>query len=75
MNKVLLIFLFCGLSVLAEQTVRNYKLTVRASEINPEATEYPKISYTFTDMKGKVMDLQHAAVDVRCLLAGSLSSG
>ena len=72
MNKVLLIFLFCGLSLLAEQAAEHYKFSVRASGINPEATEYSKINYTFTDTKGKVMDLQHAAVDVRVPSRGQL---
>ena len=43
-----------------------------ASEINPNANEYPEIGFTFTDKSGKVTDLQHAAVDTRVPSQGKL---
>ena len=44
---------------------RRHDLSVRASEMNPRAKEHAKINFTFTDKKGKVVDLQHAVVDTR----------
>ncbi|MCP4846541.1 MAG: hypothetical protein GY899_01170 [Verrucomicrobiaceae bacterium] len=54
------------------QSGRHYELSVRASRINPEAGEHPKINYTFTDKNGKITDLQHAAVDTRVVSRGQL---
>ena len=39
------------------------ELSVRAREINPDAKEYPEINYTFTKVKDKYQDMQHAIVD------------
>lgn len=72
MNKTIFVLFFYVLPIFAEQTVRHYKLTVRASEINPRAKEYPKINYTFSDTHGKITDLQHGAVDVRVPSRGQL---
>ena len=47
------------------QAAKLYELSVRASEINPLAQEYPEINYTFAEVKGKHQDLQHAIVDTR----------
>ena len=47
------------------QAAKLYELSVRASEINPLAQEYPEINYTFAEIKGKHQDLQHAIVDTR----------
>ena len=41
------------------------ELSVRASEINPDASEHPEINYTFAKAKGKFQDMQHAIVDTR----------
>ena len=47
------------------QAAKLYELSVRASEINPLAQEYPEINYTFAEIKGKHQDLQHARADTR----------
>jgi len=39
------------------------ELSVRAREINPDAKEHPAINYTFTKVKDKYQDMQHAIVD------------
>ncbi|MDA7597874.1 hypothetical protein N8813_02990 [bacterium] len=49
-----------------------YELSVRASEINPEAKEHPEIGYVFADQKGKPADLQYGAVDTRVKSEGKL---
>jgi hypothetical protein len=43
------------------------ELSVRAREINPDAKEYPAINYTFTKVKDKYQDMQHAIVDTSVL--------
>ena len=72
---VLALFACVGASVpepLRDTAGRHHELSVRASRINPEAGEHPKVNYTFTDKKGKITDLQHAAVDTRVLSRGQL---
>lgn len=39
------------------------ELSVRAREINPDTKEHPDINYTFTKVKDKYQDMQHAIVD------------
>jgi len=48
------------------------ELSVRASEINPNARDHPKIRFIFKDEKGKVLDLQHAVVDASVPARGRL---
>lgn len=63
-----------GLASLANGQVPSQlqELSVRASEINPNAREHPKIRFTFKDEKGKVLDLQHAVVDATVPARGRL---
>ena len=49
-----------------------HNLQARASEINPDAKEYPEIAYVFADKKGKPKDVQHAVVDTRVPSRGQL---
>jgi len=60
-----LLFLIGVISSLSGIEERNGKveLSVRAREINPDAKEYPEINYTFTKVKDKYQDMQHAIVD------------
>lgn len=44
----------------------------RASEIDSRAQEHPEINFVFADAKGKIKDLQHAAVDTRVEPRGKL---
>ena len=46
-----------------EEREGKVELSVRAREINPDAKEYPAINYTFTKVKDKYQDMQHAIVD------------
>ncbi len=48
------------------------ELSVRASEINPQAKEHPEIGFTFKDAKGKAQDLQYAVVDTSAPSRGQL---
>lgn len=47
-------------------------LSVRASQINPNAKEHPELDFVFQDAKGKPQDLQHAVVDTRVPARGQL---
>jgi len=69
----ILIFLI-GLATLAigQGPSQLQELSVRASEINPNAREHPKIRFIFKDEKGKVLDLQHAVVDASVPARGQL---
>lgn len=60
-----------GDSALSPQPQR-YNLAKRASEIDPRAQEHPEIDFRFTDKQGKVLDLEHAAVDTRVKPQGKL---
>lgn len=51
---------------------QRYNLTRRASQIDSRAREHPEIDFVFADKKGKVRDLQHAAVDTRVSPRGKL---
>ena len=51
---------------------KQHELSVRASEINPQAQEHPEIRFTFKDDKGKVLELQHAVVDTSVPARGRL---
>jgi hypothetical protein len=46
-----------------EEREGKVELSVRAREINPGAKEHPEINYTFTKVKDKYQDMQHAIVD------------
>ena len=50
-----------------EEREGKVELSVRAREINPDAKEYPEINYTFTKVKDKYQDMQHAIVDTSVL--------
>lgn len=50
---------------------REYKLTARASELDPRAKEHPEIDFVF-EKDGKVQDLQHAIVNTRVKPRGKL---
>ena len=50
---------------------QEYKLTARASEIDPRTKEHPEIDFVF-EAKGKVQDLEHAVVDTRVKPRGKL---
>ncbi len=56
----------------ADTLPKRYDLSIRASEIDPQAREHPEINFTFTDKSGKVMDLEHATVDTRVISRGKL---
>ena len=72
MRKILFFALIMALPCLAQPSLSRHTFSVRASKINPEAKEHPSIHYTFTDKQGKVVDLQHAAVDMRVESRGKL---
>ncbi|HAW30165.1 MAG TPA: hypothetical protein DCY03_18920, partial [Planctomycetaceae bacterium] len=62
----------------AERTLRyrdrkpqEYKLTARASKIDPRTKEHPEIDYVF-EAKGKPQDVEHAVVDTRVKPRGKL---
>ena len=59
--------LLLGVCFVAQAKEKNklYELSVRASKINPQAKEHPKLNFTFAEVKGKNQDLQHAIVDTR----------
>lgn len=44
----------------------------RASEVDPQAKEYPEIDFVFTDAKGKPADMQHAVPPVSAKSRGKL---
>lgn len=50
---------------------QRYKLSARASEIDPRTQEYPKIDFVF-NLKGKVSDMENALVDTRVKPRGKL---
>ena len=60
-----LLFLIGVISSLSgtEEREGKVELSVRAREINPDAKEHPAINYTFTKVKDKYQDMQHAIVD------------
>ncbi len=77
---LVLLSLVSGNSLLAEETrllrysdsnPQEYKLTARASEIDPRAKEHPEIGFVF-NAGGKVQDLEHAVVDTRVKPRGKL---
>ncbi|TWT31668.1 SGNH/GDSL hydrolase family protein [Blastopirellula retiformator] len=57
---------------LQENLPQVYKLSKRASELDPAAAEHPEIGFVFADAKGKPQDLQHAIVDTRKPQKGQL---
>ena len=65
--RLLASFLLPGVCLVAQAKEENklYELSVRASKINPQAKEHPKLNFTFAEVKGKNQDLQHALVDTR----------
>ena len=58
-------FLVLAIITFGKTPGKLHELSVRASEINPQAQEHPEIRFTFKDAKGKVVDLQNAVVDTR----------
>jgi hypothetical protein len=46
--------------------------SVRASEINPRAQQYPELGFVFADADGKPQDLQHAVVNLDIASRGEL---
>ena len=38
----------------AKEENKLYELSVRASKINPQAKEHPKLNFTFAEVKGKI---------------------
>lgn len=50
---------------------RRYKLSARASEIDPRAKQHPEIDFVLTK-DGKPQDVQHASVDTTVLSQGRL---
>ena len=46
-----------------EEREGKVELSVRAKEINRHAKEHSEINYTFTKVKDKYQDMQHAIVD------------
>lgn len=50
---------------------QEYKLTARASEIDPRTKEHPEIDFIFKS-KNKIQDLEHACVDTRVKPRGKL---
>lgn len=52
---------------------QRYDITKRASEIDPRTKEHPELKFFFQDPKtGKVLDIEHAAVDTRVAPQGKL---
>ncbi|UUO08536.1 SGNH/GDSL hydrolase family protein [Blastopirellula sp. J2-11] len=51
---------------------QKFHLSVRASEINPDAQAHPELGFIFQDDKGKPQDVQHAMVDTRAAQRGKL---
>lgn len=51
---------------------RRHDLQARASEIDPQANEYPEIGFVFANDEGKPMDFQHAVVDTGVPSRGQL---
>ncbi len=66
------LFVFAVSAKAQDPQGERFELSVRASEINPEAKEHPEIGYVFADKKGKPADLQYAAVDTRVKPEGKL---
>jgi hypothetical protein len=62
LNFCFLLGVICLLSGIEEQEGK-VELSVRASAINPDTKEHPEINYTFTKVKDKYQDMQHAIVD------------
>jgi len=54
-----------------DRNSQEYKLTARASEIDPRAKEHPEIDFVF-EKAGKTQDLEHAVVDTRVKPRGKL---
>lgn len=52
---------------------KRYDLTRRASQIDPRAREHSESDFLFAAKQGKILDLQHAAVDTRVPPRGKLS--
>lgn len=51
---------------------RHYKLTARASELDPRVKSHPDIDFLITTKDGKPADIQQAAVDTRVAPRGKL---
>jgi len=66
------LYLFALVSLLISPALAEVKtFSVRASEINPEAKEYPEIDFVF-EKGGKPQDMQYAAVDPEVKPRGEL---
>lgn len=55
----------------SDRKPQEYKLSARASEIDPRAKEHPEIDFVF-EKDGKVQDLEHAVVNTRVKPRGKL---
>lgn len=51
---------------------RRYRLTARASELDPRVQAHPEIDFLIDSADGSAADLQHAAVDTRVAPRGKL---
>ncbi len=51
---------------------QHYKLTVRASEVDPRVKAHPEIGFLIDTADGKPADIQHASVDTRVAPRGKL---
>lgn len=67
--KTLLILLMFAMPLVAEG--KKFKITARASEIDPRTKEYPEIGFVFSEM-GKVTDRQLAMTDTAVPSTGRL---
>lgn len=65
-----LIFLLAAPLLFAEG--KHFKLTARASEIDPRTKAHPEIGFLIEDKNGKPQDIQQASVDTRVAPRGEL---
>ncbi len=56
----------------SESQPQLYRLTARASEIDPRVKSHPEINFVIETDKGKPADVQHASVDTRVPSQGKL---
>lgn len=77
--SIFLMMLFCLSSIpvvgaelrFSDPNPHKYKLSERASVIDPRAKEYPEIDFVF-ELKGKIQDTEHAMVDTSVKPRGKL---
>jgi hypothetical protein len=71
MKRVAILLCLSAFTAIAQPPPQAWKLSARASEIDPNAREHPEIDFVF-EKKGKPADLQHGWVDTRAKAEGKL---